>query len=172
MSLLGDTTDTRTALLYYLALSENETNDEIDVLLRVIIQLLYDKMEDAHRIRDLETARDRSRRWRSIAGLRRCLGIFETEATAQAQPLLRVRLCVCPDSCLQCASVQQSWSSLEICRVANDPSESCVVCGDRHSPPVFQLVGTCTSTSRPACIFTPALFCGSPKTRSPTKVYE
>lgn len=98
MSLLGDTTDTRTALLYYLAMSENETNDEIDTLFSVIIQLLYDKMEDAHRIRDLEPARDRNRRWRMIAGLRRCLGIFETEATAQARPLLRVRLCVGPDS--------------------------------------------------------------------------
>ncbi len=139
MSLLGDTTDTRTALLYYLAMSENETNEEIDVLLRVIIQLLYEKMEDAHRIRDLEPARDRSRRWRSIAGLRRCLGICDIEAAAQARTLLRVRLCVCPDSCLQCASVQQSWSSDETFRVANETSESCVVCGDRHSPPVFQL---------------------------------
>ncbi len=100
MSLLGDTTDTRTALLYYLAMSENETNEEIDSLLGVIIQLLYDKMEDAHRIRDLEPARERSRRWRSIAGLRRCLGICDIEAAAQARPPppLRVRLCVGPGS--------------------------------------------------------------------------
>ena len=98
MVLLGDSTETRTALLYYLAMSENETNEETYVLLGVIIQLLYDKMEDAHRIRDLEAARDRSRRWRMIAGLRRCLGICDVEAAAQARLLLHVRLCVCPDS--------------------------------------------------------------------------